>query len=101
VEIRLVEIIPRCSGEFVMGNEPNIPADQPPKTLDQLLAEAQRENERLRRQLSDVYRERDEFKKLFLEELAQNTPEPTEDELKNSIPARPLIEQLITRLENP
>jgi hypothetical protein len=83
-----------------MANEHNFPADKPPKTLDQLLAETYLENERLRRQLSDAYHERDEFKKMYLEELARNAPELTEEDIKNAIPARPFIEQLIQRLES-
>jgi len=82
-----------------MANENNFPLEQPPKTLDQMLAEMFRENERLRRQLEDAYHERDEIKKLYLEELARNAPEITEEDLKNAIPGRPFIEQLIQRLE--
>ncbi len=81
-----------------MANENNFPFEQPPKTLDQMLAEMFRENERLRRQLQDAYHERDEIKKLYLEELARNAPEITEEDLKNAVPGRPFIEQLIQRL---
>ncbi len=84
-----------------MPANPNIPSEQSPKTPDQLLAELFRENERLRRQLGDAYHERDEFKKLYLEELARNAPQLTEDELAHAVAARPVIEQLIRRLEKP
>jgi hypothetical protein len=71
------------------------------KTPDQFPAELFLENERLRRQLDDAYHERDEFKKLYLEELARNVPQLTEDELAHAVAARPVIEILIQRLKKP
>jgi uncharacterized protein YabN with tetrapyrrole methylase and pyrophosphatase domain len=69
------------------------------KTLDQLLAESLRENERLRRQVEDAYHERDEYKKLYLGVLAEHAEELTPDDIARAVPARPLIEQAIKRLE--
>jgi hypothetical protein len=80
-----------------MSADPNAPA--PPKTPDQLLAEVLRENERLRRQVEDARRERDQIKKLYLEGLARNAEQLTAEDLAGAIPARPFIEQLIERLE--
>lgn len=79
------------------GNTP--PPDPTPLTPDQLLAEALRENERLRRQLADAYHERDEFKQLYLGEAARNDPKLTAEDIASAVPARPVIEQLIRRLE--
>jgi hypothetical protein len=84
-----------------MANEHNFPADKPPKTLDQLLAEMFVENERLRRQLSDAHRERDEYKNLYLGELARTADQLTAEDIANSVPARPFMEKLIRELENP
>jgi hypothetical protein len=84
-----------------MATDPNSPLNPTPKTLDQLLAESLRENERLRRQVEDAHHERDMFKKYYLDELARNAPELTPEIIANAIPARPMIEQLIRRLENP
>ncbi len=82
-----------------MPTEPNPPPDPMLKRLDQLLAESLRETERLRRQVADVQQERDQYKKYYLEELAKNAPELTPEDLANAVPARPLIEQAIKRLE--
>jgi len=75
--------------------------DPTPITPDQLLAEMFRENERLRRQLADAYHERDQFKKLYLGEAAQNDPKLTAEDIANAVPARPIIEEVIRRLEKP
>lgn len=78
----------------------NIPFPEPkPMTPDQLLAEMFRENERLRRQVEDAQRERDQYKKLYLGELARNAEELTPEDIANAVPARPLFEQAIKRLE--
>lgn len=82
-----------------MPSEPNSPLDPKPMSPDQLLAEMFRENERLRRQVADAQHERDTYKKYFLEELARNAPELTPEVIANAVPARPMIEQLIARLE--
>ena len=51
---------PHCdSTEFTMSADPNAPLNPVPMTPDQLLAELQRENERLRRQVEDARHERD------------------------------------------
>ena len=76
-----------------------LPLDKPPMTHEQLIAELVRENERLRRQVADAQRERDQYKEFYLAELALNTVEPTPEEIANAVPARPFIEQLIKRLE--
>ncbi len=82
-----------------MANESNFPLDQTPKTLDQLLAEMLRENERLRRQVADAQHERDVFKQYYLQELARNAPELTAEDIASAVPARPLIERAIQRLK--
>ena len=82
-----------------MPADPNIPPSPVPMTPDRLLAELQRENERLRRQLGDALHERDQFKALYLEELARNAPQLTAEDLAGAVPARSFIEQLIRRLE--
>ena len=69
------------------------------KTHDQLLAEMLRENERLRRQVADAQHERDEFKKLYLGELALHDVELTPEEIAQAVPAGPLFVQAIKRLE--
>lgn len=80
----------------------NTPIPDPtPKTPEQLLAEMLRENERLRRQLADAYHERDQFKKLYLGEASRTDPKLTAEDIANAIPARPYIEDLIRRLEQP
>jgi len=73
--------------------------EPPPMTPDQLLAEMFRENERLRRQVEDARHERDQYKKLYLEELARHAQELTPEDIANAVPARPLIEAAIKRLE--
>ena len=75
--------------------------DPTPMTPDQVMAELLRENERLRRQVEDARHERDQFKKLYLGELARHAIEPTPEEIANAVPARPIIEQLMRRLEQP
>jgi hypothetical protein len=82
-----------------MPTEPTSPLNPTPKSLDQLLAEMLRENERLRRQLADAHHERDEYKRLYLGELASHAEELTPDDVARAAPARPLIEQAIRRLE--
>ena len=84
-----------------MASDPNFSPDPTPRTLDQLLVESLREIERLRRQVADAYHERDMFKQYYLEELARNAPELTAEDIANAVPARPVIEQLIRRLETP
>jgi predicted Zn-dependent peptidase len=82
-----------------MAVEPNPLPNPTPMTLDQLLAEMLRENERLRRQVEDARHERDEYKRLYLGELATHAEELTPDDVARAVPARPLIEQAIKRLE--
>lgn len=84
-----------------MPTEPNSPLDPKPMTLDQLLAEMLRENERLRRQVTDTQVERDQFKKLYLCEAARNDPELTANDIATAVPARPVIDEIIRRLEQP
>jgi hypothetical protein len=84
-----------------MSAEPNptgLP-DPTPMTLDQLLAEYQRENERLRRQVEDARHERDQIKKLYLQELARHVDPLTPEDLAGATPARPFIDELIAQLE--
>jgi hypothetical protein len=82
-----------------MPSEPNSPLDPKPMALDQLLAEMLRENERLRRQVADANHDRDTFKRLFYLEAAKNDPEFTAEDIAEAVPARPFIDQLISRLE--
>lgn len=84
-----------------MPSEPNSPLDPKPMSPDQFLAEMLRENERLRRQLADAQVERDQFKKLYICEAARNDPELTADDIATAIPARPVIDEIIRRLEQP
>jgi hypothetical protein len=72
-----------------------------PMTPDQVMAELFRENERLRRQVEDIQRERDFFKQLYNSEAAKNDPELTAEDIASAIPARPYLEQLIATLEQP
>jgi hypothetical protein len=82
-----------------MSSDPNAPRAPAPMTLDQLLTEFQRENERLRRQVEDARHERDQIKKLYLEVLARHAEPLTPEILAGATPARPFIDQLIDRLE--
>jgi hypothetical protein len=82
-----------------MPTEPKLPFDIPPMTADHVMAELLRENEKLRRQLADMQEERDRFKQYYLWEMARNAVEPTPEELANAVPAIPLIEAAIKRLE--
>jgi predicted Zn-dependent peptidase len=84
-----------------MANEKAFPYEQPPKTLDQMLADMLVENERLHRQLQDAYHERDQYKMLYLDEFARTADQLTPQDIANSVPARPLIEQIIRELESP
>jgi hypothetical protein len=77
------------------------PPNPAPLTPDQLLAETLRENERLRRHLADTRHERDEFKQLYLSEAARNDPKLTAEDIAAAVPARPVIDDLIRRLEQP
>ncbi len=70
-----------------------------PKTPGQLIAELFRENERLSRQVEDARHERDQYKKWFLNELARNLPELTAEDIANAVPAEPIFEAHIRRLE--
>ncbi len=70
-----------------------------PKTPGQLIAELVREVERLSRQVEDARHERDQYKKLYLGEVARNAVEPTPEEIAAAVPARPVFEALIRRLE--
>lgn len=77
----------------------NPPPNPTPMTPDKLLAEMLRENERLRRQVADAQHERDEYKQLYLGELALHDEELTPEDIAHAVPAMPLIEQAIKRLE--
>ena len=78
-----------------------MPAEPTPRTHDQILAELYRDNERLRRQVTDAQFERDRFKRLYLDEAAQNDPKLTADDIAGAVPAGPIIEELLRRLERP
>lgn len=80
----------------------NTPFPEPkPMTHEQVIGELLRENERLRRQVEDAQRERDQYKQFYLWELAENDEELTPEDIANAVPARPLIEEAIKRLEQP
>jgi hypothetical protein len=70
-------------------------------THEQLIAELVRENERLRRQVADAQRERDQYKEFYLGELARHAEDLTPEELENAAPAIPLLDAAIKRLEQP
>lgn len=82
-----------------MSAESNPLPDPTPKPLNQLVAELFRENERLSRQVDDARYERDQYKKLYLGALARTLPELTEEDIANAVPAEPIIEAHIRRLE--
>jgi hypothetical protein len=84
---------------MAMTTEPGSPFNPKPMTPDQLLAAMLRENERLRRQLADAQHERDEYKQLYLSELALHDEELTPEDIAHTVPALPLIEEAIKRLE--
>lgn len=70
-----------------------------PKRPDEVMADMMRENERLRRQVEDARHERDEFKKLYLWEMSRNAEEFTEEDIANAVPAMPILEAAMKRLE--
>jgi hypothetical protein len=76
----------------------NVP-DPTPMTPDQVLAELLRENERLSRQLDDARHERDQYKQFYLWELAEHAEELTAEQIANAVPAGPIFEAAIKRLE--
>jgi hypothetical protein len=82
-----------------MPVDPKFPLDPPPMTADQVMAQLLRENEKLRRQLDDMQEERDRYKQYYLWEMARNDVAPTAEELENAVPALPLFEAAIERLE--
>jgi hypothetical protein len=82
-----------------MSADPNAPQNPTPMTTDQFLAEMMRENERLRRQLEDARHEREQIEKVYLEVLSLHAAPLTPEVLAGAVPARPVIEQLIQRLE--
>lgn len=75
--------------------------DPVPKRSDEVMGDLLRENERLRRQVSETARERDEFKSLYMWELARNADELTAEDLATAVPAMPMLEAAIKRLEQP
>ncbi len=82
-----------------MPADPNAPINPTPMTTDQLLAELLRENERLRRQVEDARHERDQFKKFLLAELGRHAEPLTPEDIAGAVPARPVFDRLISRLE--
>lgn len=78
-----------------MPVDPEFPLDPTPKTPEQIMAELLKETERL----ADTQEERDQFKQFYLEELARNAEELTPDDIAKSVPALPLIEAAMKRLE--
>ena len=82
-----------------MPPEDTAPLNPAPKTPGQLLAEMFRENERLQRQVEDARHERDQYKKLYLSALSHGVTELTPEDLATAVPARPIIEAHIRRLE--
>jgi hypothetical protein len=63
------------------------------------LAAAEEELERLRQQVVAVSAERDQFKQLYLGEIARNAPEVTQADLNNAVPVGPWFEEFLQRLE--
>ena len=82
-----------------MSNDPKLPPDTTPRTHDQIIAELLRENERLRRQVTDVQIQRDQYKEFYLGELAEHDVELTPQDIVNAVPALPLLDRAIERLE--
>jgi hypothetical protein len=81
-----------------MPVDDNFPFDPTPKTSDQVLADLLRETERLRREVADLRTERDQYRRLYLEEAAENDPELTAEDIANSVSARPVIDAMIEEL---
>lgn len=75
--------------------------DPKPKLPDEVLGDLLRENERLRHQVLEANRQRDEYKQFYLWELARNAEDLTPDDIANAVPAVPLLEAAIARLEKP
>lgn len=84
-----------------MPADPKFPLDPRPMTSEQVMAELLRENERLRRQVADAQAERDQYKQFYLWELAEHAEEITPEDIANAVPAIPLLEAAIKRLEQP
>ena len=49
--------------------------------------------------MEDARHERDQYKMLYLEEMARHLVEPTPEEIAAAVPAEPFIVDLIRRLE--
>lgn len=79
------------------GDNQTPPESGPP--LEAQLAEAVREAERLRQQLAALAAERDEFKKLYLWELARNAPPVTQADIDSAVPLRPWLNEVIRDLD--
>ena len=82
-----------------MSIDSKFPLDPTPRSADQVIAELLRETEKLRRQVADAQGERDQFKTLYLAEAVGNDPKLTAEDIATAVPARPVFEELMRRLE--
>ena len=82
-----------------MSIDSKFPLDPTPRSADQVIAELLRETEKLRRQVADAQGERDQFKTLYLAEAAGNDPKLMAEDIATAVPARPVFEELMRRLE--
>lgn len=67
--------------------------------IQEKLAAAEAEAERLRQQVDALTIERDELKKLYLGELARQATEPSQSELAAAIPHGPWFDEFLARLQ--
>src|SRR6476660_4453949 len=66
--------------------------------LQARLNAAEHEADQLRQEVAKLAAERDQFKKLYLVELARNSPDLTQADLDAAIPTGPWFDEFLTRL---
>ncbi len=64
------------------------------------LTAVEQEAEQLRQQVAALAAERDQFRKLYLGELARNVPEVSQADLDAALPTGPWFDEFLHRLEN-
>ena len=68
--------------------------------LHERLKAAEQEAEQLRQQVAELAAERDQYKKLYLVELARNVPDLTQADLDAAVPTGPWFNEFLKRLES-
>jgi hypothetical protein len=68
--------------------------------LQARLNAAELEANQLRQEVTKLAAERDQFKKLYLVELARNSPDLTQADLEAAIPTGPWFNEFLSRLES-